>query len=94
MLRRLEIAPAAEMIAFDFEGSTVAAPAGSTVAAALLAAGVEWFRRAPKSGAARAPYCMMGACFDCALVIDGRPNRQACLTPVAAGMRVAREAAQ
>ena len=92
MLRRLEKGAAA--VAFSFEGRALEAPAGTSVAAALLAAGVDWFRRAPKSGAARAPFCMMGACFDCALVIDGRPNRQACLTKVAAGMVVAREAAR
>jgi D-hydroxyproline dehydrogenase subunit gamma len=92
MLRRLDPGPIGGEVAFSFEGRTLAAPAGSSVAAALLAEGVDWFRCAPKSGAHRAPFCMMGACFDCALVIDGRPNRQACLTRVAAGMRIEREA--
>ena len=40
------------------------------------------------SGAKRAPYCMMGVCFECLVTIDGVGNRQACLIPVSAGMRV------
>jgi predicted molibdopterin-dependent oxidoreductase YjgC len=34
---------------------------------------------------------MMGVCFECLMEIDGVGNRQACLTPVAAGMRVQRQ---
>jgi predicted molibdopterin-dependent oxidoreductase YjgC len=40
------------------------------------------------SGTHRAPYCMMGACFDCLVEIDGIPNQQACQTLVREGMRV------
>ena len=62
--------------------------APGAVAAALLATGVRRFRATPVSGAARAPYCMMGACFECLVEIDGVPSRQSCLIPVADGMRV------
>ena len=34
---------------------------------------------------------MMGVCFDCLLVIDGQPNRQACQIVVGAGMKVRRQ---
>ena len=57
----------------------------------LLAAGETSLRDTPISGAPRAPYCMMGVCFDCLMEIDGVGNRQACLTPVAAGMQVRRQ---
>ena len=40
------------------------------------------------SGAPRLPYCMMGVCFDCLVTIDGIGNRQGCLVPVRAGMKV------
>jgi sarcosine oxidase subunit alpha len=30
----------------------------------------------------------MGVCFECLVTIDGMGNRQGCLTPVRAGMRV------
>ncbi len=63
---------------------------GLNVAAALLQEGVTACRTTPVKGAERAPYCMMGVCFDCLVEIDGVPNRQACMTPVREGMRVRR----
>ncbi len=75
----------------DFEGRTIEARAGDSVAAALLAAGVLATRRTAVSGAPRGPYCMMGVCFECVVEIDGVGGRQACLVPAADGMRVRRE---
>ena len=60
-------------------------------AAALLAAGITITRTTPAGGKPRGPYCMMGSCFDCLAVIDGVASRQACMTPVRAGMRVERQ---
>src|SRR5690606_39049832 len=57
----------------------LALPADTSLAAGLLAAGVTRFRNATVSGAARAPYCMMGVCFECLVEIDGVPSQQACL---------------
>lgn len=70
------------------DGVEVVARRGDTVAAALLLAGISTFRRTASSATARGPYCGMGVCFECLVTIDGAPNRQACLTPVEAGMRV------
>ena len=70
------------------DGEAFAAREGDTVAAALLASGRTMCRTTPVSGAPRAPYCMMGVCFDCLVVIDGVGNRQACLVPVRDGMAV------
>jgi D-hydroxyproline dehydrogenase subunit gamma len=70
------------------EGEPFAARASDTVAAALLASGVDHCRITATSGARRAPYCMMGVCFDCLVTIDGVGNRQACLVQVREGMRV------
>jgi predicted molibdopterin-dependent oxidoreductase YjgC len=87
MFRRLpEAADVPVTIAVD--GVSVAARAGDTVAAALLAGGIWAFRTAGVSGTARGPYCMMGVCFDCLVAIDGVGSRQACLVPVREGMRV------
>ena len=68
----------------------VATPArdGDSVAAALLASGHAACRTSAVSGAPRGPYCLMGVCFDCLVMIDGVANRQACLTPTRDGMRV------
>jgi predicted molibdopterin-dependent oxidoreductase YjgC len=61
---------------------------GDTVAAAMLTAGIKYARTTPISGAHRAPYCLMGACFECLVEIDGVPNQQACQTQVREGMTV------
>jgi D-hydroxyproline dehydrogenase subunit gamma len=70
------------------DGTPVDVPAGTSVAAALLAAGFSRTRTTPVSGAPRAPYCMMGVCFECLVQVDGQPNRQGCLVTVREGMDV------
>lgn len=77
-----------KIVTVTFNGEPLQVPAGSSVAAALLAAGVKRFRNSPVSGVARAPYCMMGVCFECLLEIDGEPNRQSCLVTLEAGMSI------
>lgn len=84
----LSPAPAEAAVGFTFDGRAMSAPAGRSVAAALLASGTRVFRRTGVSGAPRAAYCMMGVCFDCLVEIDGVPNRQACLTELREGMKV------
>ena len=64
-------------------------PDGENLAASLLVAGVGPFRQTPVSGAPRAPFCMMGACFDSLLKIDG-VHRQACMLTVTEGMVITR----
>ena len=78
----------APSVKLRFNGDTLTAKAGDTVAAALLAAGQFTFRKTAVSGSDRGPFCMMGACFDCLVEIDGEPNRQACMTLVEDGMSV------
>jgi len=89
MFARLPDADAGGVVAVTIDGVQYAARSGDTVAAALLAAGVVAFRVTSQSGAVRGPYCLMGACFECLVEIDGAPNRQACMTRVAPGMRIA-----
>jgi predicted molibdopterin-dependent oxidoreductase YjgC len=72
-----------------WDGRDVRARAGESLAAALLAAGVLSFRETPVSGTARGPLCLMGACFDCLVEVEGVPNVQACMTPVRDGLRAA-----
>ena len=86
MFRRL--AEAGPSVALTIDGKAVAARNGDTVAAALLAAGIDHCRTTPVTGAPRAPYCLMGVCFDCLVTIDGVGSRQACLVPVRDGMKV------
>lgn len=79
---------AGQSVRIEFDGKPLQVPAGVSLAAALLASGVRRTRSTPVSGSPRAPYCMMGVCFECLLEVDGQANCQACLLPVAAGMRV------
>ena len=82
---------AGRTIRFSFEGKPVEAREGDSVAAALLAAGIDRFRTTPKQGRPRLPYCLMGVCFDCLVEIDGEANRQSCMIEVRKGMRVRRQ---
>ena len=78
-------------VAVEVEGRTVRVPEGASAAAAILLSGLETVRDTPVSSSPRAPYCMMGVCFDCLAEIDGVPNRQSCMVTVGSGMRVRRQ---
>lgn len=75
-------------VTISVDGKTVTARTSDTVAAALLAAGIGHCRTTPVTGAPRAPYCLMGVCFDCLVTIDGVGSRQGCLVPVRQGMAI------
>ena len=78
-------------VTLTLDGAPVEVFEGDSVAAALLGANPAYTRRSPVSGAPRAPYCMMGICFECLVEIDGIPNRQACMVQVRDGMSVKRQ---
>ena len=81
----------AATVTVTINGKPFRAPHGCTAAGAVLLAGETSTRATPVTGAARAPYCMMGVCFDCLMEINGVANQQACLVPVAEGMRINRQ---
>ncbi|MGQ4274079.1 (2Fe-2S)-binding protein [Terrihabitans sp. B22-R8] len=87
MFQRLPDIPG-NNLAFTVDGQPAQARKGDTVAAALLLSGIETCRSTPVSGAPRAPYCLMGVCFECLVTIDGVGNQQACLVPVREGMDI------
>src|SRR5882724_1760522 len=78
-------------IAVEVEGRGILVPPGASAAAAVLLAGLASIRDTPVGGSARAPYCMMGVCFDCLAEIDGVPNRQSCMVEARPGMRIRRQ---
>lgn len=90
MLKRVNPAIAPEVL-IRFEGEPLRGHEGQSIAETLLEAGVRTTRRTPVTDSARAPYCMMGVCFDCLVVVDGMPNQQACMIPIRDGMEVARQ---
>lgn len=77
-----------EPVTIEFNGLPLQVPPVQSLAAALLVAGIQRFRATPVSGEPRAPFCMMGACFDCLVEVDGVGSRQACLVAVRPGMVV------
>src|SRR5204862_2909921 len=70
---------------------TVRVGEGASAGAAVLLAGLASLRDTPVTGSARAPYCMMGVCFECLAEIDGVPNRQSCMIAALPGMRIRRQ---
>src|SRR4051812_10917086 len=74
-------------VEISIDGAPFSAREGDSVAAALLAAGVTAFR-STFSGAPRGPLCMMGACFECLVTVDGHPRQQACMVVVRPGMAI------
>ena len=84
-----DLSPAAPRVRVTLDGAPLDLPDGANLAAALLAAGVGSFRATPVSGAPRGPFCMMGACFDRLVEIDG-VVQQACMIEVEPGLRIAR----
>lgn len=77
----------AALVSFTFEDEHMFAPAGSTVAGALLGNGIIANRRSPVSGDARGPFCMMGTCFECLVQINGM-SVQSCQVQVSDGLVV------
>ncbi len=67
------------------------AEAHETLAAVLCRQSALWSRKTAVSGAKRAPFCMMGTCFECLATVDGVPSVQTCLVPVKDGMCVERQ---
>lgn len=83
--------PMAKTVTLSIDGERAEATVGETIAAVLLRQKERWVRRSPVSQAPRAPYCMMGVCFDCLAIVDGVASVQTCLTPVRDGMSVERQ---
>lgn len=74
-------------VEFFFDGTTVRAYVGESIACALFAAGVRTLRRSPRTDSARGMFCLMGSCQECVVEADGR-RVAACQEPVRAGLDV------
>lgn len=74
------------------DGVTFLAEEGEPLAAVLLRTPPFTSRTTPISGAQRAPFCMMGACFECLVEINGETSMRSCMVRVHDGMVVKRQA--
>jgi sarcosine oxidase subunit alpha len=77
--------PAEVLIRVD--GAVIRAPAGISLAAALLNAGIASTRRSLE-GEPRGPLCGMGVCFECRVSVDSSEHVRSCLIIVRDGMEV------
>lgn len=73
----------------EFEGNSVEARSGESVAAALVNVG-NYECRTTKSSGERGVFCGMGICNECAVTINGVAGRLACMEKVTPGMSVDR----
>jgi len=73
------------------DGSPHKVPADISVAAAVLSTGKTHMWISPVTGDPRAPFCMMGVCYECLMEIDGQKDRQSCQTIVQEGMKINRQ---
>jgi D-hydroxyproline dehydrogenase subunit gamma len=76
-----------DTLVIRIDGREVRVRPGTTVASAVLNAGVFATRRS-FTGEPRGPVCGMGVCFECRVTIDGEPYHLACQTPCSEGMEV------
>ncbi|AWI85738.1 sarcosine oxidase subunit alpha [Alloyangia pacifica] len=90
MFRPLPDRPTGPTVTVFVEGQPVEARDGETAASVLLRH-LGSARITPVSESPRAPFCMMGCCFDCLAEIDGKGSTQSCLVPVREGMTIARQ---
>ncbi len=75
-------------ILFEWNGNTVTAKPGDTVASALYRSGVRTFTYSYQYGRPRGLLCLTGSCPNCMVNIDGVPNVRSCITPARNGLSV------
>ena len=76
-----------ERVTFTLDGQTLEALAGDTIMTAMLTHGMA-LRHSEFSAAARAGFCLMGACQDCWVDSESGERYQACSTFIQPGMRL------
>lgn len=91
MFKRLDEAAPVGEVTLWLEDEPHRVPATLSAAAAVLWLVGSAGYRDHAAGGCRAPLCMMGICHECLITVDGEPNRQGCLVPVAEGMRLTRQ---
>ena len=82
---------ASALLTLTVDGQAISAEPGESVAAVLLRQPTLASRSSPVHGSPRAPFCMMGVCFDCLAIVDGATSTQSCMVLVREGMRVERQ---
>ena len=89
MFRRLE-ENGAGLVEIELDGEPVKVPDGISMAAALFYLDALPSRHTVLSQSPRAPFCMMGVCFECLVDVDELGSQRACQLAVRPGLRVRR----
>jgi predicted molibdopterin-dependent oxidoreductase YjgC len=76
-----------ERVKISVDGADVTVRPGTSVAAAVLSAGITRFRRSV-TGEVRSALCGMGICFECRVTIDGKAHARSCQIICSEGMIV------
>jgi predicted molibdopterin-dependent oxidoreductase YjgC len=87
------LSDADDLVIIELDGAKAKVPAGVSVAAALLYLDRIPTRHSVVKATPRAPFCMMGICFECLIEIDGVADQRACQQQVRTGMRLMRQLA-
>ncbi|SJZ38097.1 2Fe-2S iron-sulfur cluster binding domain-containing protein [Enhydrobacter aerosaccus] len=77
-------------LALTLDGKPIEALDGDTLLTALLAADAVFLRRSEFGDGPRAGFCLMGACQDCWVEVEGTGRVRACVTLAVDGMKVRR----
>jgi sarcosine oxidase, subunit alpha len=80
--------PPEPKVAFTWQGKTLQAREGETIASALFANGIRVFGHHHKDGAPLGIFCANGQCAQCSVIADGL-SVKSCMVPVKDGMVVA-----
>ena len=81
------IPPAPTDTTITYAGEVLHARAGESIAAAMVAAG-RLACRTTRTGRSRGIFCGMGVCSECAISVDGRGGRLACMEEVVEGLEL------
>ena len=80
-------------VSFKLDGAPVTALEGDTLLTAVLASD-DHLRESEFGDGLRAGFCLMGACQDCWVNVEGSGRVRACTTAITEGMRVSRRMGQ
>ncbi len=75
-------------ITFTFDGKTIQANQGDSIAAALHDAGIKILSYSPKLERPRGFFCAIGKCSSCMMQVDDIPNVKTCMVMAEPGMEV------
>jgi len=77
-----------------FDGKTIEAYEGDSIAAALWAQGIKLFGFTKKYHEPRGIFCAIGLCTSCIMTIDGMQNVRTCIMQARNGMKIESQASK